>query len=236
MSKSPFPGFPKEGLSFLDDLAANNHKTWFEAHKKDYERLLRDPALEFIVALGERLKTISKGVHYDTRANGSGSLMRIYRDTRFSADKTPYKTNISMMFWEGEGKKMQHPGFGIQIQSHEAGMMAGMFGFDKTQLEAYRQAVIDNKLGKELVKAIEAVKSVNGFDVSGEQFKRVPAGYDADHPRANLLLYNGLHAYSPRIPPDVITSPEIVDVCFEYCRIMSPIQQWLAKVEGMAMT
>ena len=100
-----FTGFPREGIQFLRDIDDNNNRDWFEAHKHIYQTALVEPAQAFIVALGERLQTIAPNVQYDTRTNGSGSLMRIYRDVRFSKDKSPYKNWIGIVFWEGQGKK-----------------------------------------------------------------------------------------------------------------------------------
>jgi len=231
-----FEGFPQAGLQFLRDLESNNNKEWFEANKDTYTEKLMNPAVKFVAALGERLKNISDGIRYDTRTNGSGSLMRIYRDVRFSPDKTPYKTNISMLFWEGEGKKMQNPAFGFQFQAHEGGGMSGMFGFDKSMLEAYHQAVVDDVLGAELSDAVQKVKSAGeGYEVHGKHYKRVPRGYDADHPRAEYLLYNGLHAYCPSITPDEMISPDLVDICYTHCVNMAPVQQWLVKVRQHQM-
>ena len=83
-----FLGYPEEGLRFLVDLAANNNRDWFEENKAIYQNHLLAPSQSLVLALGERLKEISDDVQYDTRTNGSGSLMRIYRDVRFSKDDT----------------------------------------------------------------------------------------------------------------------------------------------------
>ena len=94
----------------------------------------------------ERLKAgISPDIVYDTRTNGAGSMMRIYRDVRFSRDKTPYKTNIAFAWWEGPRKKMENPSFGFQFGTHGAGLYGGVWGFPKEMMETYRQAVIDDK-------------------------------------------------------------------------------------------
>ena len=110
-----FNGFLAAGLQFLADLEVNNEKEWFEAHKDVYQSQLLEPATNFITAVGERLQSISNQIRYDTRTNGSGSLMRIYRDTRFSKDKTPYKTAVSGMWWQGEGKKMENPAMNLVL-------------------------------------------------------------------------------------------------------------------------
>lgn len=235
MTDTPaFPGFPQAGLDFLRALAQNNTREWFEPRKDDYKRLLRDPALAFVAAMGARLQTIAPDIRADLRTNGAGSLMRINRDTRFSADKSPYKTELPIMWWEGPGKKTQHPAFGLRIRAAgEADLMTGMFGFDKIMLEAFRAAVADDQTGVELADALADVTG-QGYGIVGEHYKRVPSGYDADHPRADLLRYNALYAYLSDIPAAVITTPDLVDVCFEHFRAMAPVHRWLVAVARRA--
>ena len=226
-----FTGFPRAGLRFIEDLAANNNRDWFQTHKTDYTANLLEPAQTLVIALGERLKDIAPDIIYDTRTNGAGSLMRIYRDTRFSKDKTPYKRHVDMMFWEGIGRKIDCPAFGLRISPVEGnGLMTGMHGFPKSMLAAYRDAVVDDDLGPELVQAIDSVKSAGDYDIGGEHYKRVPRGFDSEHERANLLRYAALFAYSPQIEESVVTSPDLVEVCFEHFRHMAPIHHWLVKV------
>lgn len=230
----PFTGFPEAGLQFLADLAANNNKEWFTAHKATYLATVRDPAIAFVAALGEQLKLISKDIRYDLRTNGSGSMMRINRDIRFSQDKSPYKTAVGIRFWEGPGKAAQHPGFGINIEPTGAGMMAGLFHFDKPWLQRYRAAVIDDALGAQLVEAIQAVQGAGDYQIQGEHYKRVPRGFDKDHARADWLRYAGLWTSSPRIDVSTLTTPNLVAACLEHGRNMAAIQQWLAAVQAQA--
>ena len=109
-------------------------------------------------------------------------------------------------------------------------MYAGMHVFPKALLPAYRDAIVDDTLGAELSGAMDAVRCAGDYEVGGEHYKRVPRGYDPEHGRADLLRYDGLYAISPTIEPALLTKPELVDACFEHCRNMAPIQQWLAKV------
>ena len=102
---SEFNGFPAEGIAFLRQLRENNNKEWWDANKETYVTQVQEPALALVASVGEKLKTINENIHYDLRTNGSGSLMRPYRDTRFSKDKTPYKTNVAAMWWEGTGQE-----------------------------------------------------------------------------------------------------------------------------------
>lgn len=225
-----FSGFPKAGIQFLAELAENNDKTWFKVNKARYEQDLLAPALEFVTAVGQQLQSISPHIQYDTRTNGSGSLMRIYRDVRFSKDKSPYKTNLSGMWWEGEGKKTQSPAFGFQLETQGIAVMAGMFQFDKAQLQAYREAVANEETGQGLQEAVTAVAG-DTYELVGQHYKRVPRGYDTDHPRADLLRHNALYVHPRRpIPIEVVTSPQLVDDCMEHFRQMAPIQRWLAAV------
>jgi uncharacterized protein (TIGR02453 family) len=226
----PFPGFPSQALRFLEDLERNNEREWFQAHKDHYLEHVLAPAQEFVFALGERLKTISEGITYDTRTNGSGSIMRIYRDLRFSKDKRPYNTRLRLFFWEGERKKMENPGFFLRIDPSGVELYAGTHRFVKPFLTAYREAVADDQLGTELEATIRTLTDAGPYVIGGQHYKRVPRGYDADHPRADLLRYNGLHAHSPAISPELITAPELVDVCFEHLRNMAPLHHWLVKV------
>lgn len=226
-----FRGFPKAGLQFLTDLAENNTKEWFNDNKPVYTKELLEPAVEFVEVMGERLHEISPSINYDTRTNGSGSLMRIYRDVRFSKDKTPYKTNIAGMWWEGEGKKTQNPGFGFQLTAQGIGLIAGMWGFDKHKLSAYREAVNDEKTGRELEKLVAAIEADGVYSVHQEHYKKVPRGYDADHPRARLMRFNSLYIHPvAEIGVGEIGSAELIDLCYDHFVKMAPIQQWLVKI------
>lgn len=230
MSSATFTGFPQEGLNFLADLAKNNDRDWFEKNKQVYLDDIVSPSVAFIETLGERLKFISPHIQYDTRTNGQGSLMRIYRDVRFSKDKSPYKTWVGIRFWEGAGKKTECPGFFLWLESHQAGLFTGMYGFPKPMLHAYRQAVVDDDLGAALDAALEAVRAAGPYEIGGEHYKRVPRGFDPEHPRAELLKYNAIYASSPRFQPAQLNAPDLVDQCLDHCHNMAPLHHWLVKV------
>jgi uncharacterized protein (TIGR02453 family) len=229
-----FSGFPKEGLEFLEGLAHNNDRQWFEAHKGDYRSYVLEPAQAFVVALGERLKLLAPEIAYDTRTNGSGSIMRIHRDLRFSRDKTPYHTSLRVVFWQGAGKKTDNPGFFFGMDARGAALYGGMHDFPRPVLATYQEAVADDTLGAELEAALEPLRGAGVYEMGGDQYKRVPAGYAPDHARADLLRYKGLYARSPRIEPALLTAPELVEVCFEHCRVMAPLFGWLVQVRQRA--
>ena len=230
MADSTFAGFPREGLAFLADLAENNDRDWFKPRKDTYTRLLVEPAQDFVIALGRRLRSISEDIRYDTAANGRGSLMRIYRDIRFSRDRSPYKTNLGIIFWEGEGAKTERSGFYVHIVPDGATVMGGQHRFAKGMLEAYRQAVVDDELGAELIEVLQEIAASGDYGIGGAHYKRVPRGYPADHPRAELLKYDALWASARPIAPDVLCSPAIVDVAYAQCLAMARLHRWLVRV------
>ena len=226
-----FEGFPAQGLAFLSDLERNNDRDWFQAHKEPYQQTVLAPTQDFVVALGERLQAISPGIRYDPRANG-GSILRIYRDLRFSKDKTPYNPNVRVGFWEGAGKRMENPSFLVRIQPDGVSLYAGVHVFPKPFLTAYREAVDDEGLGAELEAAMAAVRAAGGYTLGGEHYKRVPRGYETDHPRADLLRYNGLWAHTAdAMDAALITTPGLVEACFKHLSTLAPLHHWLVEVQ-----
>lgn len=223
---STFTGFPAAGLQFLRDLEANNNRDWFEANKSTYQEALLEPALAFVAVVGQRLQAIDPTIQYDLRTNGQGTLMRIYRDVRFSEDKSPYKTNISGLWTDGLGKKNDRPAFGFQMTASGMELMAGKFNFSKSELDAYRAAVTGDKAGPALESAVAALTASGAYEMNGQTYKRVPRGYDNDHPRADLLRYSGLWAH-PLQPMTELTSPALVDITFDQFEDMAPIYSWL---------
>lgn len=227
---SDFPGFPAETQAFLRELRANNTREWFAENRARYDDFVKTPALEWVAAMGARLKDLDPDIVVDLRSNGSGCLMRAARDTRFSNDKSPYKVNVAMMWWRGSGKKMQHPGFGMQITPDDAGLMAGMFHFAKPMLDAYRQAVLDDEMGEALIALADEVAAA-GYGLSGSHYKTAPRGFDKNHPRVEWLRFNNLHAGTHDIEPSAITSPRLIDICFDHFSALAPIFHWLVAVQ-----
>ncbi|MBK9054993.1 MAG: DUF2461 domain-containing protein [Chloroflexi bacterium] len=226
-----FNGFPAEGLAFLVELESNNNKAWFEANKQRYQTDLLEPALAFVTELGQQLARVVPDIQYDTRTDGRGTLTRIYRDVRFSQDKSPYNTHVNGLFWHGRGKKTEHPAFGFRLSADGMGLMAGLFGFPKEMLEKYRHAAATS--GPELAHILATLQSQGQYTVMGEQFKRVPAGFPADHPQADLLRYAGL-AVSPRpgLAPAVVQSTDLVPTCMAHFERMAPVWYWLMRLEA----
>ena len=228
----PFTGFTKEMVAFYQDLNRHNETGWFHQNKETYNRSVVEPAKAFILTMGERLSELSPDIIADTRANGAGSLFRIYRDVRFSKDKRPYKTYLGIYFWEGSGKKLENPGFYFHLDSAQSILMlgAGSYIFPKPALEVFRNAVIDKKMGPALNRAMQEVPERGDYQFGGKHYKRIPRGFDDQHPNSEFLLYNGLWASYECILPDVLYSHDLIDFCFEKFRDMDPIQRWLVQI------
>jgi uncharacterized protein (TIGR02453 family) len=229
--ENAFNGFPSEALDFLAKLESNNNRKWFKAHRAEYERFVLGPAQDFIASLGEKLAEEIDGIVYDTRTGGRGSLMRIYRDIRFSKDKTPYHTHVRMLFWHEGGYRTGGPGFFMGFGHREGGFYTGQWRFDKHTLEAYRRAIDGEPRGENLLEVISGVEDA-GYTVGGETYKRVPRGYDPQHPRSKLLKHSGLYANLERVDSRILLKPDAVDVSFEHFRKMSPIVTWLLELMG----
>ncbi|MFC1849367.1 DUF2461 domain-containing protein [candidate division CSSED10-310 bacterium] len=228
-----FDGFNEGTVTFFADLLHNNTREWFADHKEDHEDNVVFPARLFIEAMGERLKEISPAIIADPRVNKS--LFRINRDTRFSKDKQPYKTNLAIWFWEGEGKRMECSGFYFHLDADKLMLGTGIYMFEKPYLEEYRKSVIHPTFGPQLADAIEAVEGqVKGTGACalyhGERYKRVPAGYDPKHKYADLLLNKGLTAFVEGPIPKEFYSKSLLDYASTRYKKMAPVHHWLVKM------
>ncbi len=220
-----FDGFPPEVFTFFDEIRTNNNKEWFEAHKPFFKKTVQHSAQNFVMALGARLETAVPAIHYDTRLTGSGSIMRIYRDTRFSKDKTPYKTNLGIVWWEGDGKKTESPGFYFHMAADEVWFGGGLWHLP--DVGRYREAVDDPEKGARLTAVVAQMAAAGHPITMTDPYKRVPRGYDKEHPRAELLKARGLTVSFPALTREIVSSAGLVDVCFAYAQKMLPLHQWL---------
>lgn len=229
--KSSFAGFGKDCQQFFKDLEENNHREWFLQNKARYEKSVVNPALGFIEHFGQKLQQLDKQFYFDLRTNGAGSLFRIYRDTRFSKDKTPFKTNLGILFWIGEKSKLENPGMYFELGATHAKLYAGLYEFSKEFLEKYRKHLTKKGQGDKLRKILETLNLAD-YETGRVGYKRVPAGFSLDHPYEELLRYNGLFAQSPPIPNKSVASKKISDICFEHATNMQPLINWILAVKS----
>ena len=173
------PYFSQDTLDFLVQLSASNNRDWFNDNKPRYELHVRTPALRFIEDIAPALQLISPRFQARAKKVG-GSLMRIYRDTRFSKDKTPYKTNIGIQFRHDAGKDVHAPGYYLHIEPDNFFLGVGIWRPDAQTLGKIRDAIVE-KPDKWLA-ARNATEFTSRFTLSGESLKNAPRGFARDHP------------------------------------------------------
>jgi uncharacterized protein (TIGR02453 family) len=222
---SAFSGFTKETVSFFRNLKKNNNRDWFVTNRGSYEEHVLAPAKAFVAGMGPRLKTISANIVAAPKVNKS--IFRLNRDTRFSTDKSPYKPNLGIYFWEGPLSRMESPGFYVHLEPPKFLLAAGYHMFPDWLIGPFRKAVVDPKHGKELATILKKIAELTDFEVGSQHYKRVPAGYDASHPNAGLLLHNGLHVWRETAIPEEFFTPGLVEYCFEKMKPLAPLHRWL---------
>lgn len=221
----PFKGFPKDTISFFRELAKHNDREWFAAQRGRYEESVLRPARAFVTAMGGRLGRLSPGIIADPRPNGS--LFRIHRDTRFSPDKTPFKTHLGIYFWEGKGGRMECSGYYFHLEPPIIMLGGGIYIFPRPLLERFRRAALDPEYGGELAAIVKKIAARPGISLGGKHYKRLPPGTDPGHANAELLLHNGLYAGWESKIPDEFHSAALLDYCIDKFRAMQPLHRWL---------
>ena len=171
-----FEGFPPEAVRFLAELEKHNGRPWFQANKGRYEEFIRGPAIRFIEAMAPLLERISPFVYADPSPQG-GSLMRIYRDTRFSPDKQPYKTNVGIQFRHERGDDVHAPGLYFHIDPKEFFLACGMWHPAAEALEAIRIRIAGRPDAWRKARDDKTFLRVWG-GVTGDRLKRPPRGFD----------------------------------------------------------
>lgn len=199
-----FRGWPAEALEFYEGLEADNSKAYWTDHKAVYEAKVHAPMAELLAALEPEF--------------GEGKIFRPYRDVRFSADKTPYKTNI--------GATIERGGY-IQLSATGLGAGSGMWMMESDHLARYRQAVADDSSGNELAKLIEALKHKAIWVTGHDALKTVPRGYPKDHPRADLLRNKGLTAWKDFDVAPWLGTAKAKDHVVTFLRTTWPLREWL---------
>ncbi|MEN6450929.1 MAG: DUF2461 domain-containing protein, partial [Thermoguttaceae bacterium] len=174
-----FKRFHPSIFEFLEQLADNNNRPWFQENKERYRQEVSEPALAFIRAFQPRLKEISRHFLASDRRVG-GSLMRVYRDTRFLRGGEPFKTNVGIQFRHERGRDIHAPGFYIHIAPDECFLAAGLWRPEPSVLADVRQAIVERPAG--WARTRRDRKFWERFALDGDSLRRPPRGFSADHP------------------------------------------------------
>jgi uncharacterized protein (TIGR02453 family) len=203
-----FSGFPEQALDFYEGLEADNTKAYWSDHKAVYDTCVAGPMKELLAELEKQF--------------GTAKMFRPYRDVRFSADKTPYKTRQYAVV---EGRLY------LGIDAHGLHLGGGRFHLSTPQVQRLRAAVDDELTGTELTRLLGALRK-KGFDVGGEQLKRTPKPYDPEHPRADLLRHKALIAWVDHPPAEWLHTPKAKDEVVRVWKALAPLNTWLADKVG----
>jgi uncharacterized protein (TIGR02453 family) len=209
---SEFHGFPTGLVGFFQQLTMNNDRDWFQANKDRYEADVREPARAFIRAMGERLGEVSPHLVADDRKSG-GSLMRIFRDTRFSTDKTPCKTNVGIQFRHSAGKDVHAPGLYVHFDLENVFVGVGMWRPESSALDAIR-AKIDEDGDRWARITSDATFTATFRQHTDDALKRAPRGYPKDHPHVESLKLRS-HIVACDLEPDAVHQPDLVDTVMD---------------------
>jgi uncharacterized protein (TIGR02453 family) len=198
-----FSGFGERLVDFYEGLEADNSKAYWTDNKAVHDEQVHAPMVALLAELEPEF--------------GQGKVFRPYRDVRFSKDKTPYKTQCGGI---AGGR------FYLQVDAEGMFAAAGYYDTGTDQVERYRIAVADDRRGGALVAELDRLR-VAGFTVEGNQLKRPPRGFDAEHPRADLLRHKSIYGARRWEPDDVLHTPECVDRVRAAWRALRPLSQWL---------
>ena len=223
-----FTAFEPSLVRFLRQLEKNNDREWFAENKQRYEDLVREPALDFISAMGQPLADITPYFVAVPKKTG-GSLMRPYRDTRFSKDKTPYKTNVGIQFRYEHGKDVHAPGFYVHIDPHEAFVGAGMWRPDAKPLRKIRQAIVEDPKRWRAARDDRTLR--RHFALAGESLKTAPRGFDRDHECIEDLRRKDFIAVKPLAHEDLFRKTLLRDMARTF-RAASPLMAFLCEAVG----
>ena len=198
-----FRGWPAEALEFYEGLEADNSKAYWTQHKAIYDTAVLAPMQELLDELVPEW--------------GEGRIFRPYRDVRFSADKSPYKTSMAATLGAGY----------VQLTSKGLGAGAGLWEMAPDQIERYRQAVVDDASGSALVGIVATMRKAKVDVMSPGELKTAPKGYPKDHPRVEFLRYKGLAAWQDWPAGPWLGTRKAKDRVVKFLTTAKPLTEWL---------
>jgi uncharacterized protein (TIGR02453 family) len=228
MKGTVFPGFPAAAMAFLAELARNNDRAWFAENKARYEALVREPALDFVQAMGQPIADVAPRFVAIPKKTG-GSLMRPYRDTRFSKDKTPYKTNVGIQFRHEFARDVHAPGFYVHIHPEEVFLAVGCWRPASDPLRAIRERIVDHPDTWTMVRDDRGFR--RRFELAGDALKRAPRGFDRDHPLADDLRRKDFVAVR-NLDPAVVSTPRLQREAVTAFAAAAPFMRFLCEATG----
>jgi uncharacterized protein (TIGR02453 family) len=224
--RSPFPGFPAEALEFFRGLSRHNKREWFQPRKASFDEHVKEPMARLVEALNRGLEPLAPALVTPPEK----AIYRIHRDTRFSKDKTPYKTHIAASFHNRASAGQSDGGLYVAISHKEVAVGGGVYLPDPAALRAIREHIAQNHAEFRRILASKTVKRLLG-ELQGEQLSRVPKGFACDHPAADLLRHKRYILYV-ELPPDLATTPQLYQEIMSRFRATMPFLEFLTAPFG----
>jgi uncharacterized protein (TIGR02453 family) len=222
LANSPFPGFPDEAIRFFKALARNNRREWFQPRKPVFDEQVKKPMVELCEALNVALKRFAPAYVTDP----AKAVYRIYRDTRFSNDKTPYKDHIAASFrHKSLGGDDRGAGFYFQVSHKNVAVGGGIYMPSPETLLAVRHHLADHYEEFEKVLGSRTLKRLAG-DLQGDQLSRAPKGFPTAHPAAGHLRRKQLY-YFTELPAGLATTPGVYKEIVTRFEAMAPFLEFL---------
>ena len=218
-----FSGFPETGLAFLRDLGRNNDRDWFEAHRACWDNEIIPAMLAWCSDLSERLRDVMPRIVFLPRVGGS--VYRLNRDIRFSRDKSPYKTHVAALLWEG-GEKHDAPGVYLHVSPGEVIFGGGLYVFEEGRIDRFRKLLHHDGAAARLAEALSKARK-HGLKPDGEKLQRPPRGFDPEGPYADLAKYKGLVVGKTVKPAGWLHSREALERSEAMARAYLPLHAWL---------
>lgn len=219
-----FNGFSKKGIDFLKKLELNNTKVWFENNRSIWEKEILLPNTNFVQEMGETLQILVPTIHFKPKVGGS--LFRIYRDVRFSKDKTPMKSKIGLLFWQGQAHRMQSSSFYMHYDKESCFVASGIRNFKPPLLKAYRKYIKHKKHRDSLHVILEELKQ-KGYLIPEPKYKRVPAEFDKNEEHIYLTKHAAMFAYIEFKIDDTFYKEALIDKVFKVYQDMAKLQNWV---------
>ena len=224
MATAEAPSFSPELFAFLRELKDHNEREWFNANKARYERELKEPALAFVEDMAHRLPQAAPHLTADKR-----SLFRIYRDTRFAKDKTPYKTHVGIYLRHARSADADTAGLYLHLEPGHVFLGAGIWHPGPAALKRIRDALVAR--GDEWREAVAAVGPEWKL-ADGEALKRPPTGYSKDHPLIGDIKRKSFAITSPLTQKEA-TSSGFIDLCEARAAAARPFMAFLCSALGV---
>jgi uncharacterized protein (TIGR02453 family) len=216
-------------FDFFRELKSNNNRPWFQENKGRYEEVVKEPLLTFIAAFAERAPDISPSIMAIPRITG-GSLFRIYRDVRFSKDKTPYKTGAGIHFRHKRGKDVHAPGYYLHLEPGDVFAGCGIWQPNTDTANKIRTKIAEHP--DQWLAILQEPEFQTTFKLGGDSLKRPPKGFDPDHPLIEDLKRKDFLA-SVQLDEGIVTKEDFLDYYVQLCKTAAPLMEFLTRAVGL---